>query len=486
MSNLKEVLWKTLENLKEEQFKNFQWFLKQDNILEGFSAVPEARLEKADRQDTVDLMVQKYGCFVTLEITKRILEKIYRNDLVQHLPRLKGKLMKCKKSYLKQHRELPCKTEQMCAFLLCFVLDPKNPDAVLLKCEYEKKKAELPETKTQIQMMIQERQRKVWEIKHSAELSRKSACRQTKDSEQVFTVFLQSAQNILANLIEAIEEKQKTTRKHAEGFIQELEKEISELTKRSTQVEQLSHIEDHLEFLQSCSFLKAPPPTKNWTDVSIPPPSYGQCVGSAVKQLKEGLSKETEKLLAKAKLYRVQQFAVDVTLDPDTANPYLVLSDDGKQVYCGDEKRTLPDKPERFNSAINTLGKQSISSGRFYYEVQVGGKTSWDLGVVRESINRKGSITAKPENGYWTVCLRNRDEYKASGVKLRVKNPPKKVGVFVDYNTGLVSFYDVDSADLLYCFSDCSFNEKLYPFFSPGLHSENRTPLIISPVTYID
>lgn len=111
MSNLKEELWNTLENLKEEQFKLFQWFLKQDCILEGFSAIPEARLEKADRPDTVDLMVHRYGSSDTLEITKRILEKIYRNDLVQHLSRLKGKLMEGENIYLKRHRELLCKTD---------------------------------------------------------------------------------------------------------------------------------------------------------------------------------------------------------------------------------------------------------------------------------------------------------------------------------------------------------------------------------------
>lgn len=73
MSKLKEVLWNTLENLRDEEFKNFQWFLKQDDIVEGFSAIREVRLERADRQDTVDLMVQKYGCHDTLEITKTIL-----------------------------------------------------------------------------------------------------------------------------------------------------------------------------------------------------------------------------------------------------------------------------------------------------------------------------------------------------------------------------------------------------------------------------
>lgn len=105
MSNFKELLWNTLENLRDEQFKQFKWFLKQDHILEGFSAIPEARLEKADRQDTVDLMVEKHDCSVTLEMTVEILKKICRNDLVQGLPRLKGTLM-----YVKR-RELLCKTD---------------------------------------------------------------------------------------------------------------------------------------------------------------------------------------------------------------------------------------------------------------------------------------------------------------------------------------------------------------------------------------
>ncbi|XP_071358334.1 E3 ubiquitin-protein ligase TRIM21-like [Trachinotus anak] len=450
MINLKETLWKTLESLTDEQLKQFQWFLKQDDIAEGYSAIPEARLERADRQDTVDLMVQKYGCSDALWITKKILEKISRNDLVQRLSSTTSGL-----------KEL------------------KNQDSFLLKCESEKKKAELGKTKAEIKLMIQERQTKIWEIKRSAELSRESAERHTADSVQVFGVLLQSLQKSLDNLIKAIEEKQKTTQKQAQRFIQELQQEISELTKRGAEVEQLSHTKD-----QSFSFQDAFPPTKNWTEVSIPVPPYGRSLGGIVNKLKEEFISETDKLIAKAKMIRVQEFAVDVTLDPDTASPHLILSDNGKQVYCGDVEQNLPDNPERFNSAPNVLGKQSFSSGRFYYEVQVKGKTSWDLGIVKESVSRKGSITASPQTGYWTICLRNTDKYKAFSVNVNVKYPLKKVGVFVDYDKGSVLFFNVDSADIIHSFTDCSFTEKIFPFFSPGHHhfGENSAPLIISPV----
>jgi len=178
---------------------------------------------------------------------------------------------------------------------------------------------------------------------------------------------------------------------------------------------------------------------------------------------------------------------VDVTLDPDTAHPNLILSDDGKQVRHGDIKQKLPDTPQRFDRYIHVLGKEGFSSGRFYFEVQVKGKTEWYLGVVRESINRKGQITVTPSNGYWTVWLRNGNEYLACAdpsVSLCVRVKPQRVGVFVDYEEGLVSFYDVESSSHLYSFTHQSFTEKLYPFFCPWPNDggKNSTPLIITPV----
>ncbi|XP_045898781.1 E3 ubiquitin-protein ligase TRIM21-like, partial [Micropterus dolomieu] len=316
------------------------------------------------------------------------------------------------------------------------------------------------------------------------------ADREIAGGVQVFSALKESVERSQAELIDTIKEKQRETEKQAEGFIKELEQEISELKKRSSEVEQLSRSEDHLHLLQSLPSLNAAPPTKDWTEVSVRPPSYEGTVGRAVNQLEETLSKQMKKLL-EAELKRVQQYAVDVTLDPDTAHPYLILSDDEKQVKCGDVKKNLPDNPERFDTCTCVLVKQSFSSGRFYYEVHVKGKTDWTLGVARESINRKGKIKASPQDGYWRLCLRNQNEYKALAdppVILSLKFLPEKVGVFVDYEEGLVSFYDVDAAALIYSFTGCCFTEKLYPYFSPCPNDggKNSAPLIISPVNHTE
>ncbi|XP_062290786.1 E3 ubiquitin-protein ligase TRIM39-like isoform X2 [Scomber scombrus] len=381
--------------------------------------------------------------------------------------------------------ELFCKTDQTCVCMFCSVLDHKTHDVVPLKEEYEGKKAELGKTEVEIQEMIQKRRLKIEEIKHSVDLSEEAADREKAEGVQVFTALKDSVERSLNELIETIEEKQRTTEKKAEDFIKELEQEISELKKRSSEVEKLSHSEDHLHLLQNFPSLKAAPPTKDWTKVSVRP-SYKGTVVTAVTQLEETLSKQKNKLL-EAELKRVQQYAVDVTLDPDTAHPNLILSDDGKQVNHGDVKKKLPDNPKRFKCYADVLGKQGYSSGRFYFEVQVKEKTDWDLGVARESINRKGNVTVSTDNGYWNICLRNKNEYKGFNnipVVLSLKSRPQKVGVFVDYEEGLVSFYDVDAAALIYSFTGCSFTEKLYPFFSPCPHDggKNFAPLIICPV----
>ncbi|XP_038562994.1 E3 ubiquitin-protein ligase TRIM21-like [Micropterus salmoides] len=411
--------------------------------------------------------------------------RLKKHQLIDPVENLEGRMCTKHDKLL----ELFCKTDQMCVCMPCTVLDHKTHDVVPLKEEYEGKKAELGKTEAETQQMIQKRRLKIQEIKRSVELSKEDADREIAGGVQVFSALKESVERSQAELIDTIKEKQRETEKQAEGFIKELEQEISELKKRSSEVEQLSRSEDHLHLLQSLPSLNAAPPTKDWTEVSVRPPSYEGTVRRAVKQLEETLSKQMKKLL-EAELKRVQQYAVDVTLDPDTANPKLILSDDGKQVNCGDVKKNLSDNPERFDTCPNVLAKQSCSSGRFYYEVQVKGKTGWDLGVARESINRKGKIITSPQKGYWTIWLRNENEYKAladPAVRLSLKSQPEKVGVFVDYEEGLVSFYDVDAAALIYSITGCCFTEKLYPFFSPCLNygGKNSAPLIITSGTTI-
>ncbi|CAL8283267.1 unnamed protein product [Gadus morhua 'NCC'] len=356
--------------------------------------------------------------------------------------------------------------------------------------EYDVKTVELGKIVSKVQQMIQERRGKIKEIKDTVEINKKDADREIADGVQVLEALRRCIEKCRDDLNQMVKERLKSTVNQAEDLIKELEQEIEDLTNRSLEMKQLSQTKDPLHFLQAFRSLKDPPPTRDWTTVEVRPPSYVGTLRRSLDQLEETLNMEME-MLCDAELKRVQQYEVDVTLDPNTADRHLILSEDGKQVHNGGVRKKLPDNPKRFTKKIHVLTRQSFSSGRFYFEVQVKDKTQWYLGVARESINRKVEIIVTPENGYWTLF------YYKDGlvfidnpvVHLPLRAELQKVGVFVDYDEGLVSFYDVEARDHLYSATGCTFSEPLYPILCPGRHdyeSNNSAPLIISPVNQTD
>ncbi|XP_074873166.1 butyrophilin subfamily 1 member A1-like isoform X2 [Carettochelys insculpta] len=194
--------------------------------------------------------------------------------------------------------------------------------------------------------------------------------------------------------------------------------------------------------------------------------------------------REKEKLQGELEWRRALLNAVDVTLDPDTANPWLVLSEDRKRVSDGGTWQRLPRNPERFDNCINVLGAERLTGGRSYWEVEVGDKTWWELGVCRESVSRKWWVTLTPGNGYWVVRLRD-GRYSARTsppTPLPVSAGPGRVGIFLHYEAGEVSFYNVTDRSPLFTFTD-TFSGPLRPYFCPGLNTggTNAAPLTICP-----
>ncbi|KAK3567825.1 hypothetical protein QTP86_027232 [Hemibagrus guttatus] len=423
-------------------------------------------------------------CKTHLEPHERV-SSLKKHRLMEPVENLEDYI--CKKH--ERPLELFCRDDQTCVCQFCTEGDHKTHNTVPLEEESGEKKIQMELKHAEVQQMIQERLKKIEEIKHSVKLNKKIAEEEKADFMEIFSNLMRCIERNQAELLKVMEEKQKSAERQAEEFIKDLEQEITELKRRNTELEQLSHTEDHLHLLQIYPSLCSPLHTQDWTRITINTHLSVETLRRALSQLQETLREEMEKL-DEIKLKRIQQYSVDVTLDPDTANPELILSDDGKQVTCGDTEQNLPDNPQRFDRCLCVLGKEGFTSGRFYYEVQVRGNTEWDLGVVRESINRKGEITASPENGEWSVWLRNETEYEALDsppVSLSLKQAPQKVGVFVDYEEGLISFYDVDAKSHIYSFTGQTFTEKLYPCFSPCVNDGGKSspPLIICPVNQI-
>ncbi|XP_056433437.1 E3 ubiquitin-protein ligase TRIM39-like [Gadus chalcogrammus] len=423
-------------------------------------------------------------CQTHLEPHQRV-AVLKKHQLVEPLDHLEERM--CKKH--DRLLELFCRTEQVCVCLLCTVTDHKSHPVVPLKEDYEVKMAGLGNIESEVLQMIQERKQKIKEIKDTIKLSKKDADTEIADGLQVLTTLMRCIEKWQEDFNQTVQEKLKSTEKQAEDLIKELEQEIEDLTNRSSEVKQLSHTEDHLHFLQAFRSLKDPPPTRDWTTVEVRPPSYVGTLRRSLDQLEETLNMEMKKLHGDDDLKRVQQYEVDLTLDPDTANPYVTLSEDRKQVHYGGRGNKLPDNLKRFTHLNCVLSRQSFSSGRFYFEVQVKDKSVRCLGVVRESINRKVHIALTGKNGCWRISF-NKYVFVFHDdpvVRVPLRAELQKVGVFVDYEKGLLSFYDVEARVHIYSATGCTFSEPLYPILYPfDFDDRISSLLIISPVNQTD
>ncbi|XP_062905775.1 nuclear factor 7, ovary-like [Mobula hypostoma] len=182
--------------------------------------------------------------------------------------------------------------------------------------------------------------------------------------------------------------------------------------------------------------------------------------------------------------FQLQTTPAALTLDPRTANPWLLLSQDLTSMTVVDHRLQVPDDLARFDVCISALATEGFVDGTHYWEVEVRGKSKWDVGVAKESINRKGEIALKPENGYFVVSLSNGNEYCAltspKPIPLPLTVQPNRIGIYLDYNGGQVSFYNAGNLSHLYTFS-VNFTERMFPFFSPCLNDtgDNSAPLSI-------
>ncbi|XP_067438000.1 E3 ubiquitin-protein ligase TRIM39-like [Thunnus thynnus] len=380
--------------------------------------------------------------------------------------------------------ELYCRTDQASICVLCFKSDHKGHSIVPLEEEYEAVMAKKDDAMANIQKMIQSRSEKISEIENSFDVCEREAEKEKEASVQVFADLICFLQRSQAELVEVIEERHKAGKEKAEGFLKELRMEVAELENRSSQLEQLSQSEDHHLFLQNFQTLCSPL-EKDWANIDVHSDLSFEAVREAVTLLKQRVDEIMEEL-PEIKMKKMREHAVDLTLDPDTAYCTLVISQDGKQVTNVFIDQKLPNNPKRFDTFPDILAKEGFTIGKFYYEVQVKGKTCWTVGVVRESVERKGNTMLSDKNGFWTFRLDegNYSIFENKSAEITLKEELQKVGIFVDYNKGVVSFYNVDSKSHIYSYTGRRFTEKLYPYFCPEV-SENGTnsaPLIITPV----
>ncbi|CAM4666659.1 unnamed protein product [Caretta caretta] len=166
------------------------------------------------------------------------------------------------------------------------------------------------------------------------------------------------------------------------------------------------------------------------------------------------------------------EIEVNVTLDPDTAQSQLVLSEDGKSVRWGDTWQNLPDNPERFDSRACVLGCEGFTAETHCWEVEVGDGELWAVGVARESVRRKGWISLSPEQGIWAVgqCGGQFRALTSPEAPLPLSQVPSRIRVCLDCDRWQVTFSDAGDGAPIFTFPPGSIpRERIRPWFWLGV-----------------
>ncbi|XP_035257772.1 nuclear factor 7, brain-like [Anguilla anguilla] len=381
-----------------------------------------------------------------------------------------------------QPLELFCSSDRACVCALCAEDDHGGHATAPLKRAWLRTRDELRAQVLRARQDVLDRQKKMEELKRRTRLSQEDSEKELKEGQQVLRALLRSVQECQAELPEVIEGKQRAVESRAQSLLEELEQEVRELKPRKAQLMQLLRCQDHMHVLQSFPSQPATPCYKDWDKVMV---YTDLCVGtvrSVLSPLQETLGGKLRELMD-AEFKKVRCYADDVTLDPLTAQQNLSVSENGKEVHYHCWTQAVADSPERFDVVCNVLGKERFTSGRHYWEVQVERKTSWYLGVVTASIGRKGKMFLQPKNGLWLLHLKEGKILKALDsppVELSQSSGLKRVGVYVDYEEGQISFYNAEAGSHMYSFTGNTFTEELCLLLNP--QAPDGVPMILSPV----
>ncbi|XP_058872224.1 tripartite motif-containing protein 16-like [Acipenser ruthenus] len=385
-----------------------------------------------------------------------------------------------------------CRTDQTCVCVLCTDEDHKSHDTVSAEKERTGKQKQLGETQIEIQQRIQERLKEIEELKQAVESLKRSACIEIKESEKIFTELIRSIEKIHTEVIELIGANEKAAVNQAEGRMKKLEQEIAELRRRNAELKQLSETEDHIHFLQNFQSLCAPPEAEDLPSVTVNTDISFEAVRKAVSELKDHIEDFCKGELVKitttvneVAVYSLQapeprnraeflKYSCQLTLDPNTAYRKLCLSEWNRKVTWRRETQRYPDDhSERFDRCAQVLCREGLSGTRCYWEIEWSGGGA-SIGVTYKGISRKGwdgSCGLGYNDKSWNLICAG-SSYTAwhnnNHTAITAPHSPR-IGVYLDFNAGTLSFYGVsDTMTLLHRFQT-TFTEPLYPGF--GLHS---------------
>ncbi|XP_051899476.1 uncharacterized protein LOC127585818 [Pristis pectinata] len=332
---------------------------------------------------------------------------------------------------------------------------PIKEAAEMYKDQIKSSLESLTKMKSDLQEMEQQQKEKISGVREQSHSLQFQITSQFAELHQILT---EKEQRLLRDL-----------REEEEKILNPMEKNLQEIQENLNSIqEKLSKLQERMNEEDSLIFLKEEARRKRRinddeqalpvTDGALPVEKFDHpfLLNTALRKM----------------FYTIKR--VSVTLDVGTARPELEVSEDRKSVRWTRTRRELPDTAKRLKDWSCVLASEGVTSGRHYWEVGVAGNRGWTLGVAAESVERKGRVGLIPQNGFWTIGRYGDEVYvnTSPGIRLPAGPIPGRVGVYLSYGSGIVSFYSADTKSHLHTFTGNKFTEKLYPLF--GAEDGNR------------
>ncbi|XP_071261568.1 E3 ubiquitin/ISG15 ligase TRIM25-like [Salvelinus alpinus] len=389
--------------------------------------------------------------------------------------------------------EVYCRTDQKCICLLCVMDEHKGHDTVSAAAERTEKQQQLVETQEEGKQRAQRREKEAQELRQAVDAIKESSWVAVDDFERMCTMhvlsYIRSIERKRSEVKEQIKAQETAGVSQAEGLLKQLEQEVSELKRRDSELEQLSHTEDHIHFLQSIDSLCDPPGPKAL-------PSSLEAVKKFVSEQKERMEntckEETDKILScleKKMLTHpssppVQEYSTrsgflknyrTMEVDPNTACATLSLSNRNKEIAWSDKAQASSDHLDRFTYYHQALCKEGLSE-ICYWEVEWSGGIV-DVAVSYRGISRKGwgndCCFGHNDQSWSLVCSPSSCSFwHNNNYKTNIPVPrASRVGVYLDHKAGTLSFYSVSDTMTLLHRVQTTFTQPLYPGFGVDLGS---------------
>ncbi|XP_029975806.1 tripartite motif-containing protein 16-like [Salarias fasciatus] len=365
-----------------------------------------------------------------------------------------------------------CRTDQQCICYLCAMDQHRGHETVPAAAERRQKQKELEGSRLNIQQRIQEREEDVKLLQQQMFAINVSADEAVEHSEESFTQMIRLLQNRSLEVKRQLRSQQQTAVSGLKELEEKLQQEIAELKRKDVQLEQLAHTEDHTQFLHSYTSVSALSEPTHSSSIQTAPLRHFEDVAAAVSESRDKLQnilRETEEellLLQPQPESRADflQYSQQITLDPNSVNLKLKLSDGDRKVTYTKEVQPYSDHPDRFTGYSQVVSRESLTEHSYWEVERRGGAT---VAVTYKNISRVGIGNecgfGRNDKSWALLCGFNSFNFYHNNIQTPISGPQSsRVGVYLDYRAGILSFYSISETMTLLHRVQTTFTQPLH------------------------